>query len=623
MEVSALKYSGAIGLHGRSRLLRLQSDERLVAFLRKGNSAAFEILVARYESRLHGFCRHLLGSREDAEDVMQEVMAAAFNALLADDRPINVRPWLYRIARNRSLNHLRRIQSIGVDSMDVHLSDHGASTADKVHEREEFRLLVGDIHELPETQKTALVLREMDALSYEQIAEAMETTVPSVKSLLVRARVSLAEAAEARLLSCDEVRIELAEVSEGLRRRPSPLVRRHLHQCKRCTVFRAQLKQTNKALAALLPIGPTVALHKLLFAHLAHLGHSAASGSGATAAGSGVGAGAAGAGGAGAGAAGAGAAGAGAAGTAAASTAAASSSVVVGGGFVSGGIGAVAAKAAAGLAAAALVTAAVVEVHPSVTTPRPSTRPVAAAAAAAASPRPSVAAARPVAPLASRPERRSATPIASVGKPAAKPRVSNDTAVKVAPPKRVAAEVTAKPAATINAPVSLKAKPPGRTQSQSDPTVLPPPAPVSPGPGPGGSGPGGTYPTATGTTPGPTAGGTTPGSSPGGAFPGYPGNSGSGTSTTTGPTSGPGPSTGGGSAGGAESGSAGGAESGSGAGGAGGGGSGGSAGSAGTGTTGAGGSTTGTAGPSGSSTTTPTAGPTGSPTSGTAGAPSR
>ena len=213
-------------------------------------------------------------------------MTAAFNAILADDRPINVRPWLYRIARNRSLNHLRRVQAIGVDSMDHHLAEHGASTADKVHEREEFRLLVGDIQELPETQKTALVLREMDALSYDQIAEAMETTVPSVKSLLVRARVSLAEAAEARLLSCDEVRIELAEVAEGLLRKPSPLVRRHLRDCKRCAVFKTQLKQTNKALAALLPIGPLVFLRKLAFVHL---GHSA--GSGATAAaGSGAGA---------------------------------------------------------------------------------------------------------------------------------------------------------------------------------------------------------------------------------------------------------------------------------------------------------------------------------------------
>src|SRR6201995_1022507 len=184
MEVSALKYSGGIGLHGRTPLLRLQSDERLVALLRRGNTAAFEVLVSLCRPRLLTFCPHLLGSREDAEDVLQEVLAAAFNAMLADERPINVKPWLYRIARNRSLNHLRRAQAIGVDSMDHHLSEHGATTADKVHEREEVRLLVGDIHDLPETQKTALVLREMDALSYEQIAEAMETTVPSVKSLL-------------------------------------------------------------------------------------------------------------------------------------------------------------------------------------------------------------------------------------------------------------------------------------------------------------------------------------------------------------------------------------------------------------------------------------------------------
>src|SRR5438874_11293700 len=256
MEVSALKYPGGIGLHGRSPLHRLQSDERLIALVRRGNAAAFEVLVSRYQPRLLAFSGHLLGSREDAEDVLQEVLAAAFNAILADDRPINVRPWLYRIARNRSLNHLRRIQAIGVDSMDIHLSDNGASAADKVHDREQFQLLVGDIQDLPETQRTALVLREMDAMSYDQIAETMETTVPGVKSLLVRARISLAEAAEARLLSCEEVRIELAEVAEGLRRRPSPLVRRHLRACRRCASFQSQLKRTNRALAALLPIGP-------------------------------------------------------------------------------------------------------------------------------------------------------------------------------------------------------------------------------------------------------------------------------------------------------------------------------------------------------------------------------
>src|SRR3712207_7818420 len=82
-----------------------------------------------------------------------------------------------------------------------------------------------------------ILLREIDALSYEQIAEAMETTVPSIKSLLVRARVSLAEAAEARMPTCEEVRDELGEVAEGLKGTTAP-VRRHLRSCDRCVAFR-------------------------------------------------------------------------------------------------------------------------------------------------------------------------------------------------------------------------------------------------------------------------------------------------------------------------------------------------------------------------------------------------
>ncbi|MEN3285342.1 MAG: hypothetical protein V7607_6482, partial [Solirubrobacteraceae bacterium] len=295
MEASALKHVAADGLRGPTPLLRLQSDERLVALTRRGNQAAYEALVARYQARLLAFCRHMLGSREDAEDVLQEVFAAAYNAMVADERALNVRPWLYRIARNRSLNHLRRVQAIGVDSMDVHLSENGASTADKVHRREEFRLLVQDVQGLAETQRTALLLREIDALSYEQIAEAMETTVPSVKSLLVRARVSLAESAEARHLTCEEVRDELGEVAEGLHRTSAP-VRRHLRTCDRCAAFRKELRRTNRALAAVFPVGPLLLIKKLL---LANLGTTASAGGGAAAAASaGAGAASAGAGGA-------------------------------------------------------------------------------------------------------------------------------------------------------------------------------------------------------------------------------------------------------------------------------------------------------------------------------------
>jgi RNA polymerase sigma factor (sigma-70 family) len=317
VEASALRHP--VALRGPTPLLRLQSDERLIALVRRGNHAAFEALVGRYQARLLAFCRHMLGSREDAEDVLQEVFAAAFNAILADDRAINVRPWLYRIARNRSLNHLRRHQAIGVDSMDVHLSEGGQTTADKVHKREEFRALIGDVQELPETQRTALLLREIDALSYDQIAEAMETTVPSVKSLLVRARVSLAEMAEARKLTCEEVRVELGEVAEGLKRTSAP-VRRHLRTCDRCTNFRKELKATNKALASLMPVAPLLLFKKVL---LAHLGTTASAG--------------------------------GAAATGAAGGAAA-------GGAVGAGLSTVASKAAAGLAAAAIVGVGAVEV---------------------------------------------------------------------------------------------------------------------------------------------------------------------------------------------------------------------------------------------------------------------
>lgn len=336
MEASALTPESTLALRGPSPLLRLQSDERLIAMTRRGQHAAFEVLFSRYQSRLLAFCRHMLSSREDAEDVLQEVFTAAFNAVLADDRPINVRPWLYRIARNRSLNHLRRATAIGVDSMDVHYADHGLSTGERVMRRESFRQLLGDVKDLPETQRTALLLREIDALSYEQIADAMETTVPSVKSLLVRARISLAEAAEARQLSCDEVRLALGEEAEGLGKLGAP-ARRHVRGCERCRSFKRQLRSNNRVLAAIFPVGPLLMAKKLL---LTKLGSTASAGH------VGAGAGAAGATTAGAG-----------AGTGVGAGAAVGGGASVSSGLLTAGAGAVATKAAAGLAAAAIVTA--------------------------------------------------------------------------------------------------------------------------------------------------------------------------------------------------------------------------------------------------------------------------
>jgi RNA polymerase sigma factor (sigma-70 family) len=199
MEASSLTTASPSGvLARRTPLLRLQPDERLVALIREGHDRAFEVLFNRYQSRLLAFCRHLVGSPQDAEDVLQEVFAAAHAAILADDREIDVRPWLYRIARNRCISHLRRPTADGVDSMDVHPHENGTSTLEQVQRREELRAIVSDVHELPETQRTALVLRAIDDLSYRDIAQTMGTTLPSVKSLMVRARMSLSQSIQAR-----------------------------------------------------------------------------------------------------------------------------------------------------------------------------------------------------------------------------------------------------------------------------------------------------------------------------------------------------------------------------------------------------------------------------------------
>ena len=348
MEASSLTTASPSGVLRRTPLLRFQPDERLVALMREGREGAFEVLFNRYQSRLLAFCRHLVGSPQDAEDVLQEVFAAAHAAILADNRPINARPWLYRIARNRSLNHLRKPTADGVDSMDVHPHENGTSTLERVQRREELRAIVADVHELPETQRTALVLREIDDLSYTDIAQAMGTTLPSVKSLLVRARMSLAESSEARILTCDEVRLELAEAAEGLRKLAGS-TRRHVRDCPSCSRHRRELR-SSKAPGALAPFGLLALLRKLLPAKLG--GSSGAGGTAGTAGTTGGAAGTAG----------------GVAGTAGGVAASGSSSITLGG--VAGaantaatGIGgALGAKAAVGVATAALLAAGAVSV---------------------------------------------------------------------------------------------------------------------------------------------------------------------------------------------------------------------------------------------------------------------
>ena len=246
---------------GGVTLLRLRSDEQLVAHFRAGNEDAFRVLHDRYRQRLFAYVRQMLppGPRSDAEDVLQDVFARAYVALRADARPMAARAWLYRVAHNRCVDALRRPAPLPAELPDVEASDlHDPLT--QAARREDLTLLVTDLGRLPEQQRSALLMRELEGLSYADLAAALDCTLPAVKSLLVRARMGLAESACARDTACAEIRSDLARSCDD-GRRASALARRHLRDCTGCRDYREALRRTSRGLSALAPgQGPLTAL---------------------------------------------------------------------------------------------------------------------------------------------------------------------------------------------------------------------------------------------------------------------------------------------------------------------------------------------------------------------------
>ena len=135
---------------------------------------------------------------------------------------MHLRAWLYRVAHNRCIDHLRRPVPPAADVFEVSrkpLHD----PIEEAQRREDLAQLVEDVGRLPEQQRSALLMREIDGMSYADLAGALDVTVPAVKSLLVRARIGLVEAAEARDADCAEIRArpdrELRPRRQGLRAR--------------------------------------------------------------------------------------------------------------------------------------------------------------------------------------------------------------------------------------------------------------------------------------------------------------------------------------------------------------------------------------------------------------------
>src|SRR4051812_4626041 len=262
MEAQVLPRTGRLFLPRSPKVLAALSDESLVEQVRRGNEAAFEVVYDRHHRGILSFCRHMLGSPDEAEDAVQQTFLSAFDALRAEERDIKLKPWLYTIARNRCLSILRARREQAAELDDVPT----AGLADEVQQRSDLRDLLDDLRRLPVEQRAALVLSELGDLSHAEVGDVLGCEAAKVKSLVFQARSSLIETRRARDIPCSEIREQLATATGGALRR-APL-RRHLRACEGCAEFRDEIVRQREAIAMILPVVPSLGLKKSALAAL-------------------------------------------------------------------------------------------------------------------------------------------------------------------------------------------------------------------------------------------------------------------------------------------------------------------------------------------------------------------
>jgi len=174
-------------------------DAALVGRARRGEYKAFEALVVRYRNDVYGLAYHYVRNREDAWDLTQEIFVKAHKGLKRFRGDASFKTWLLRIAANRCKDHFkkRRLKTVALEGMEGPAADPPA-TAQRPDERMASRELGEAIQQAMETlsdkHRTALVLREFEGLSYEEMAEAMGCSMGTVMSRLHHARKNMQQA---------------------------------------------------------------------------------------------------------------------------------------------------------------------------------------------------------------------------------------------------------------------------------------------------------------------------------------------------------------------------------------------------------------------------------------------
>jgi RNA polymerase sigma factor (sigma-70 family) len=238
---------------------RSPSDDRLAQRATKGDRRAFAAIYRRYHQDLYRYCAAIVGNPEDAQDALQNTMLKVLGALPGERRQIKLKPWLYRIAHNESVELLRRRRP--TEEIDVEIEMAGSGAAETAELRERLGGLIADLRELPDRQRGALVMRELAGLSFDQIAAAFETSPAVVRQTVYEARVGLQQMSEGRDMACEEARRAISDGDRRTIRRRD--IRAHLRGCPKCRAFEAGMVERHNDLTALAPL-PAVAAAGLL-----------------------------------------------------------------------------------------------------------------------------------------------------------------------------------------------------------------------------------------------------------------------------------------------------------------------------------------------------------------------
>jgi RNA polymerase sigma-70 factor (ECF subfamily) len=181
------------------KALQATNEQTLIQQATRGDHAAFESLMRQHESRMYAVALRMCANREDAQDCLQEAMLRVYRAIGGFKGQSSFGTWVYRVTMNTCLDELRRRKVRAASSLDQ-LVDSGWMPADEGQTPEQYsiaseqrRFLEKAIASLPEDMRAAIVLRDVQGFSYEEIARILEANVGTIKSRISRGRGKLRE----------------------------------------------------------------------------------------------------------------------------------------------------------------------------------------------------------------------------------------------------------------------------------------------------------------------------------------------------------------------------------------------------------------------------------------------